>query len=781
MKCNYHAFNYNNSLLMAVPAVHHHTAFAKQIHRICCDPKQRPDAIAVELGHSLVAELERYLRELQQGTPEKKILPCMLGLMKRNRYIHADQAEKALLLQDFHRSQLFNLPDDLLADRLNFSKWSTLFISPADSIIEAVRCAIELDIQLYGVDLCDFAHTKMDRYSIEDPQTAHTNVLEYGNRVMKYCDAGRDPHIDFNRETFMASGLKHCLSKHRKVLFTCGMAHWKSIVSLLTDDRVIPFPVHEIQEETEFRRVIVHPSLAASVMEIIPQITFDYEKRRYPVTGTKKKSPSIKPEIEVRNCLDSVYKLYTSKSESGVLKKSDSVEWNNISIYEQFMFQFAAIRQRKIQDFATMLSSAEVMMNDNFCRLLTQKIMEVNPTWASSKDYPDLPVMEPTANNLNDSQERLLNRKVRITPGNQGKIAGEKEFYTTIPNPYETDIPDINKYWIWLQKKKKDNPSERRFGNPWLWPPGESLIYGIAFKAAEIALLNQKHLKYSSAFDGSLEGGIDVKATIRSIIRGEQKIYVSKLVSGLEQTIIDGINPDPFVLIFPESSDITSGKWNFFTAGSELEKFVSNPELYNRVTTEKGHVIVSSISLDHKVATPEHLKPLSADITKTHGTVMFGNPCINARQSACWIESAKYQCCPILFEHGMSSLLAYYQHRFNLNINLTDWHESLIRMAIPYAKRMVTILAPDSFRIPVKARMEAGRKRIMLNLVGYSNFPEAQLEEARHRISLPSLDRSGIHFPPEAEYLIGQTKETYFEMLPPAMRKQVGYAEPNSN
>lgn len=765
---------------MAVPAVHHHTAFSKQIHRICSDPKHRPDAIAVELGHSLVAELDRYLRELQQGTSEKKILPCMLGLMKRNRYIHTDQAEKALLLQDFHRSQLFNLPDDLLADRLNFSKWTTLFISPADSIIEAVRCAIELDLPLYGVDLSDFAHTKMDRYSIEDPETAHKNMIDYGNRVMKYCDAGRDPRIDLNRETFMASGLKYCLTKHRKVLFTCGMAHWKSIISLLNDDRILPFPVHEISEETEFRRVIVHPSLAASVMEIVPQITFDYEKRRYPVTITKRKSSAIKPEIEVRNCLDSVYEVNTSKSESGAIKKSDSVEWNNISIYEQFLFQFAAIRQRKILDFATMLSSAEVMMNDNFCRLLTQKIMEVHPEWASSIDYPDLPVLEPTANNQNDFQDGMLNRRVRIIPGKQGKTAGETEFQTTISISNETDIPDINKYWTWVQKKK-DNTPERRYGNPWLWPPGESLIYGIAFKAAEIALLNQKRLKHSSAFDGSLEGGIDVKATIRSIIRGEQKIYVSKLVSGLEQTIIDGINPDPFVLIFPESSDISSGNWSFFTAGSELEKFVSNPELFNRVTTEKGRIFVSSISLDHKIAPPIHLNALGADMTKTHGTVMFGNPCINAKQSACWVEAAKYQCCPILFEHGMPSLLEYYQHRFNLNINLTDWHESLIRMAIPFAKRMVTILAPDSFRLPVRARIEAGRKRITLNLVGYSNFPEAQLEEARHRISLPSLDRSGLHFPPEAEYLIGQSKETYFEMLPAAMRKQVGYAEPHGS
>jgi hypothetical protein len=187
---------------MTVPAVHHQTVFARHVHSIFRDPRQLPDAIAVELGHEFVLELVSFLTELKQGTSVKILLPCMLGIMKHNRFIHTDQTERALLLQEFHRLPLYNLPDDLLANRLNFSKWSTIFISPGDSIIEAVRCAIELDIPVYGVDLSDFASTIVGNYRIEDPQCAGRDLTEYGDRLMKYCDAVRDLRIDFNRETY---------------------------------------------------------------------------------------------------------------------------------------------------------------------------------------------------------------------------------------------------------------------------------------------------------------------------------------------------------------------------------------------------------------------------------------------------------------------------------------------------------------------------------------------------------------------------------------------------
>jgi hypothetical protein len=777
MKYSYHEYHYRNSLLMTVPAVHHNTAFAEQVNNICRDHHPRPDAVAVELGHSLVLELVSFLRELKQGELEKKSLPCMLGIMKRNRFLHPDKSEKTLLLQELYRSPLYNIPDNILADRLNFSKWATLFMSPSDSIIEAVRCAIELDIPVYGVDLSDFAGTKMEQYSIEDPTCAHYDLQEYGNRVMKYCGAGRDMQIDLNREIFMASGLKYCLTRHRKILFTCGMAHWKSIVSLLDDEQLVPFPVHEIPGESEFRRVIVHPSLAVPVMEIIPQITFEYEMARHPVISPDKKPGILKPELMVRSCLDLVYQEYASASKSTDLSRPGSVAWSNICMYEQYLFNLSAIRQRKIPDMSIMLVSANVMMDNNFCRLLTKKLMEVNPDWASSEDFPDLPVINQVSNTNSASNGRFRNKKIRFDFKNPdcSREEGDDEInlYTSLPDNQHLDIPDINDYWEWRWNKNGKFFWPRQ-GNPWIWPPCESLIYGIAFKAAEISFNNQKRIHDSLAFDGSLEGGINVKATIRSIIRGERKIYVSKLASGQDQAIQDGINPDPFVLIFPESSDLSKGKWGFFTAGSELEHFVKDIDLFDKIRSEKGDIFVSSILLEEKMTPPKHLKLLVSEMSRTHGTVLFGNPCINSKQSAIWLESTGYKCCPVLSSYGMHSILDYYSDHYNLKINLSDWKESLIRMAIPFAKKMVTILASDSFCIPEQVKTEASNKKVQLNLVSYSNFSESQLDEARNRYSIRTLDRAGFMFPPETEVLLGQTKDTYFEMLPHAMQKQVG-------
>jgi hypothetical protein len=742
MKDYYNSYTYKGSLLMSLPSVHFQTSFAEQVNSICRDKYNQPNAIAVELGHPLVVELVNFLKELKQGRPEKNLLPCMMGVLKRNRYIHTDYIERALLLQEIYRLPVYELPENLLADRLNFSKWSTLYMSPADSIIEAVRCAIELNIPVYGIDLNDFAVTTTKHILIEDPQSASYDIHGYVNRVMKYCSSGRDLQIDLNREYLMASGLKYCLEKHRKVLFTCGLAHYRSIISLMDNDRILPFPVHEIPAKSEFRRVIVHPSLAATVMEIIPQITFNYENERQPVIFQKQNKIKAQSHIAIRKCLDSAYKEYISAKEI----KKGSGKWSDIGNFEQYLFRLSLVRQRRIPDMGTILVSAKAMMDNDFCRLLVRKMMEVSPDWVSSNEFPGLPVIQESGGDAKDIEWQTSNMAPR----------------------------DITEKWEW-RKLKKINHEALREGNPWIWPPCESLIYGIAFKAAEISNNSRVRIHDSSPFDGSLEAGIDVKASMRSVIRGEKKIYVSKLVSGLEQAILDGTYPDPFVIVFDGPEDLSIDKWRFYTAGSGLDLFVKDPELYKKITNSEGNVFVSSILLEESVAPPSHLRSLVYDMSKTFGTIMFGNPCINSKQSAAWLETSSYKCCPVLTNYGMDSLIKYYSDCFNMKFDLYDWKESLIRMAIPFAKKMVTILAPDSLCIPERVKIEAYQKNVALNIVSISNFRESQLEEARHRFSIRTLDRAGLEFPPETEVLLGQTKETYFEMLPYAIRKQVGY------
>jgi hypothetical protein len=777
MENNYYSLNYKGSHLMAVPAVHYRSAFANQVHIICRDKSTRPDAIVVELGHALVTELIIFLSELKQGGKHKEILPMVLGIMMRNRYIHPEYYEKAMLLQEFYRSSLYDLPDDVLAERLNFNKWSTLYISPTDSIIEAVRCAMELDIAVYGVDLTDIAALKPMKHSIEDPYNAHCNVLAYSNRMIKYCDASRDPRIDFNREVYMVSGLKHSLSKHKKVLFTCGMAHWNSLVSLMADDNILPFPVHEIPVETEFKRVIIHPSLAIQSMEIIPQLCFDYECNRFPVDSKQKENKEINAALSIRNSLDEVYMEYTSnKQQQGKQAEADNPLWSDIGIYEHYLYNLTAVKQRKLPDIHLMISAAEGMMNADFSSLLSRKLKNVSPDWVSQKDFPDLPVIGPPPISNSKTGHGKNKFKVRMKYNSEDEGNGdensEEDFYTNIPDQTSYEQTNINKNWEWEnQSKKKDQPKPK--GGNWIWPPCESLMFGLAFKAAEIAYINQERFYHTQAFDGSLEAGVNVKATIRSYIQGEKRVYINKIKSSLEQAILNGSNPDPFVFIFDQFPDISRAQWAFLQGGFDIHKYVKNTEYHKKIVEQHGDIFVSSVAFEENVASLLRYSELGIYVTRKYGNLMFGNPCINAKQGAIWLESTTYKCCPILKTYSMDTLMDYYAAKFKIFINLSDWQESLIRMAIPFAKKMVTIVAPDSFHIPKKALTEAANRKIALNVVGFSNFSEAQLEEARNYISIPTTDRTGMEFIPEAEELLNQNKELYFEMLPLAVRKQV--------
>jgi len=767
---------------MAVPAVHYRSAFANLIHQACRNNNTRPDAIAVELGHPLVLELIDFLKTLQQGGKKKQMLPIMLGIMMRNRYINSEYYEKAMLLQEFYRSPLYNLPDKVLDERLNFNKWTTLYLTPADSIIEAVRCALELNIPLYGVDITDIAALKPMKHSVEDPQNAHKNIMEYSNRMIKYCDVSRDPHIDFNREVYMVSGLKHCLSKHKKVLFTCGIAHWNSLLSLLKNDEILPYPVHEIPIETEFKRVIIHPALAVSAMEIIPQLSFNYEKNRYPVNALRKEFINTTAEEAVRNCLNEVYKKYTSHL-NGNQDEANSPLWTEIGIYEQYLFNLTAVKQRKIPDLNLMFLAAEGMMKEDFCYLLSEHLMQVSPDWVSQKDFPDLPIIAPPPKSNSKSGNGRSSRKVRMNyktdnEENQENESGDGEFYTNIPDWNNRDQSDISKHWNWEnQPKNKKQPIP--YGNQWIWPPCESLMFGLAYKAAEIAFINQERNNHIQLFEGSLEGGVNVKATIRSYLQGEKRVYINKIKGSIEQSILDGTNPDPFVFLFEQNPDLTKAKWAFLQGGFDVYKFVKNQDYFNKITEKQGNIFVSSVAIEENIATPVRYSELGISVTRKYGNLMFGNPCINAKQGAIWLESTGYKCSPIINNYSMDTLLDYYVANFKIFINLSNWQESLIRMAIPFAKKMVTIVAPDTFRIPQKAIIEASNRKISLNIVSFSHFSEAQLEEARNYISAPTFDRGGLEFHSEVEDVLNQNKDLYFEMLPLAVRKQVAHFEKN--
>ena len=769
----YFEYASGKSKLFAVPAVHLQSAFAACVHNICSSPKTRPDAIAVELGHSIVEELIGFLKQLKQGGKKKVLLPCMFGILKRNNFIHPEYYAKSIFLEKLYGAKISDIPPDVLSRAINYSNWSTIALSPADSIIEAVRCGLELNLPIYGVDLDDFANTGITRHNFEDPQAAHESYLNYSNRVLNYCDFNRDPVIDFNRELNMSVRLKEILSGNKKVLFTCGLAHWKSIRSLLDDHSILPFSKIKCASKPEMKRTIIHPSIAASFMEIIPQVVVDYEKMRMPVIN----------EHEIHYCQENIYKLIRSKLDKAYMlylkankergnDKAGGIGVKTIEDFENFVFRLTTVRQNKYPNLTILVKCAEIMMDDLFCRILTNELLEIVPDWVSEKKYPGLPTLIPSIESQDILPGKHDKNKIIISPYSDAYGNSKEESYY-LDKSQNQDIEPW-KIYRYINKKKESygKNKNRSYYNSWCWPPCESLLYGIGFKAVEISNSNLQKGKSSRPFEGSIEKGINLKSTMRSMIRGEKRLYISDLMSSKEQAIVDGLSPDPMVFIFDEPKG-SSHYLEALTGGMHLSDYVKDKEAFIEKTSTTGDIAIVSVFYECSVKVPEHLREIISQTNYISGALLFGNPCINTVQTAQWLESNNFNCCPMVSYNGIYPMLKLYNKKYELDINEYNWEEALILMAIPFATHQVTIIARNAFTVSPRVTYEALKRKIGINIIPVSNFSAEQVELARHRYFVRTLDRAGKNYPPETEFLLGQTQKQYVDLLPREMRKQL--------
>jgi len=230
-------FRWQNSELYVIPARHFCHVFADRLNRICSNPATMPEAIAVELGPETVATALSWLAELGVGTPGYRLFPVMLALVKRNRTIRTSLREKALRLQRESGKDISELSPEILRRELGFSAYSVLFLSPIDSIIEGLRCGLELGVPVQGVDLEETADGIYESALIEDPQLAGEDMGSYMVRNLPIAETYRDEEIDSRREMVMAARLKALLARDKRVAFTCGMAHWLKIRTLLLDGK----------------------------------------------------------------------------------------------------------------------------------------------------------------------------------------------------------------------------------------------------------------------------------------------------------------------------------------------------------------------------------------------------------------------------------------------------------------------------------------------------------------------------------------------------------------
>ncbi len=309
----------------------------------------------------------------------------------------------------------------------------------------------------------------------------------------------------------------------------------------------------------------------------------------------------------------------------------------------------------------------------------------------------------------------------------------------------------------------------------WVWPPCESLLYGTAFEAAAIAEHNRRE-PCPESFSGSLHDGVDVRATLRAITRGERRIQVKvKSATGFPSATEEG-RDEPMVFIFEPEDSGSGGEWETLLAceGRDIRRFVRNTARFDQVAERQGDVFVASVHFSAEREPGATLQKVVTGLYYLYGIVVFGsNPCLTPRQAARWLEGSGYGACPIMRHYGVDNVFDLYQREHNLSLDRNRWAESLIRFAIPYAQQRVTVMLPKAQSISTTVLREAAARKIRLEFVSSIHFPKQRIDAIRHQYLVRPDDVDTMAYSEEIEAAFGESTTTHLDLLPERIRAQL--------
>jgi len=732
---------YKDSELYVVPAQHFCHVFAGAVLRICSDPATRPEAVAVELGPATATAARVWLRELGAGSGERSPLPVMLGLIRPNRMIRPSLKQAAIRLQAETGKELHEMPPEVLHERLGFSDHAVLFLSPIDSIIEAIRCSLDLGIPAHGVDLEETASGIRRNAAIQDPITATKDLAGYVNANLAWADAARDPEIDSRREIAMAARLKGLMQGYRRVLFTCGMAHWLKIREFLADDSHRPARTEENHEREMglFKRVVVHPLIAARYMDLFPAIVQAYQQRRIP-PGSSYRSADFSRPVSASTLfgarLRKAYTRYFARATEKGQSARKSLDLESLSIFEGYLQGQARLCHRRVPDMFMTIQAAQETMSGAFAGALIDSLMDF--PWTSPEGHPGCPVLMPPADSARKPGMAMLR--------GDGDQPGRPIFLRPVPSG-GPQVECSGFAFPWHEIKE----SEITAGS-YTWRPWEHLISSMSFRAIQTGARWQPRRR-TVVFEGSVLDGIDVKSTLRAFSRGKDHVYVRDFTRDADATTMNPIDGFPVVWIF-RPGEHPNAHWRFLYEPSHfMERHIRSLEPFRQTVRKRGGQMLAAIGYGHSQSM-EGREPgeRGYQVDHYHGILLFQPMFWTNRQFARWAEVTGYRRNPFCQGSdwggiGQGNLKRFYEQEHCLRFGEHDWTTTLILMALPFSQEYLTVVLPGACRIEPVVRESARRRKVRITAVPLSGFPDSLVSRLTACQLVPAISNE-----PETEY-----------------------------
>jgi hypothetical protein len=745
-----------DSELYAVPAIHYNRRFMEEVHRICADPEISPDAIAVELGPVCTSAVVQWLTDMGIGKRNRK-LPIMLGLMKKNRLILPSLKEKALQLQKELGRDIAEFPADLLLREFGFAGRSIFFLSPVDSILEAIRCSLELNVPVFGVDLEESADGARSHLEIQSPDIGDS-FASFINSNALYAERQRIEEVDLRREIAMVARLKSILQRHRRVLFTCGMAHWSRIRELLIDPAIAPaiLPEPALPPPGEFTRVIVHPCMAAGFLDIFPAVAFSSEAIRRPVgrcSRNRIKTASVDMEKLFNEQMQSAYREYFGDND--LHTKGKSADWTRD--FESYLRNLGFLLHHPVPNLAVIFDAAREIANEEFVQVLADSFMKY--PWASPDDFPDTPLLCPAGNGSGEAAAEIVNCRSldKETIHYHPVLAGQNDTGSLYGIPF---------HWV------KTLKSVGIYCNKFTWLPWDRLLTSMALRAmanADRKIASDRGV----VFEGNLLNGIDVKRTVRSFSRGGGDIYVREpylTATGLSDDIMDDF---PVVFIF-DPADKPGYGWKSQIIQTEfMSGFVEDKSRFARIVTEEGDEMVVVIGYGNKAKKPSSDNDIS--LVTFSGILLYHPAMFSNGQHTCWAEACDFKQAPFcdypLMDSPDANLAKRFREKHGISIGEHSWTTSLILMAIPYARRSVTVVVPHGYRIEETVYRKAKEYGVDIYPVSLNLFSTEERERAVKCHYAPVLTLSpDSAYSESVEKEIGERQTDNLHLIPTSLQ-----------
>lgn len=761
------AVKYRGSTLLAVPAIHYCHVFAAEVNRISSHPETRPEAIAVELGPRSALEIRAWLEELGLGPEARKKLPVMLGLTRRNRSIRASLKERVYELQRETGKDLWELPPEILHRELGYAGSTLLCLSPTDSIIEGIRCAVELGVPIYGVDLEESAEGRYVPIAVPDPLGGRENLPAYILANATYAGQSHDEEVDARREIAMAARLKALLGEHRRVLFTCGMAHWLRIVKLLDDPAIRPALLAAAREEDPgcSRRVVVHPLVAVRHLDLFPRLVEEYERyRRHPSKDGRRKSAKRAPEPSrlFGNLLRKTYGAYFKEDGEGLGSAPRERDLASLRTFEGQLAGLSLFTHRLVPDLFTAVKAARQTMSMRFLEVLSRTFLDF--PWATPDQFPQCGLLAPAPEGTGGQS--------LCTVYEPGKGEKGRYFFIRSQPPLGAGGVEVAIPYTWEDGRRHRiiDDYEQMLHT---WPPWDCLISSLSVRAAGQAR-RRRHARAVRPFEGSLLEGIDLKATVRAQARGKEDVYVrdtSKAETREPPRVGEGF---PVVWIL-EPGEHKGATWTALYEDCRwMVRHVRDKSRLEEVIKTMGEKMIALIGYgerDMKTGAPKADQEIRTD--RCHGILIYQPICWSSKQFTRWAELSRYGRNPLcgncwIGEGVSSELTALYRERHGVVFGKHDWTTTLLLLAIPFAEEVVTAVVPEGHAIdPVVFEM-ARRYKVEVCAAPLGSFTEGERGRLAINHMAPALVREPTCvFSKAVERAIGEGQTDNRDLVPP--------------